>query len=1729
MCMKPAYFSLKLFTLYFIPLLCQPLCIYSQSPTTLNIQGVLNNANGLPVADGKYTVTFRVYDSPVGDVITWSELQPNVDVRQGVFSTILGKINPLNFTFDKPFFLGIKIGNDPELSPRIELTAAPYSLMAKNIEDNAISTNKIQNNAVTIDKIASPIVSSINGVSNDGGNVNLIAGANVSIASDNVNKTITISATGTGGGGGSGTITQLTEGNGIGIQNPAGPITTIGLKPNIVLGPGGSLNILNQNSTTVAGISSNINQGGYLSTSNAQGIQLFGVSSFSDGQPLLYINSKLGRQILDLKANDLSDAEMNLKSSSGNTVLRFTTNETGGGLVNVFNQRGIVAAGLSTNSTGDGRLSLRSVDNVLVLDMKSNITGGGFLGLYNEAGTESVRLTTTNTLGGRINVNNKFGRVAATLNTNTLGDGGLFISSGNELPLIGLASNEENGGGGFIGLYNTDANQVVKISTFANRQPYLALFNRLNNSVAEFKANEFSDGELSLRSVLKNPTVQVTANEGAGGLVNVFNPNGDIALRLTANPSGFLGIFNREKTEMIQLGIKSDQNARITVNNRLGNSAADLESNDFSDGSLQLYSVLKNPTLQLKANDNGGGLINLFRQVGGVPKIAGRFTEEDGGKFSIFNTDETEIIQLSALANRNARIRVNNRLNNPVADLISNEFSDGELTLRSSSKNPTVQVGANENAGGQINVYNKSSKISAKLSEANGFGIMKIFNPDGKGLAEMSEFKKAGRVVVYNPEMDTIRGVASMYTDSSGYGIFGVASKTFGALAELTADAKENGFLGMYHSTKNSRLPLVSMGGSDKSEGYLKLFNSKGLNTTFWGHNEFGDGSIELRNNLGNLGGFFTAFKDGGSIAVTDGKPGTNHRATIGVGLFGGRTTIFNNSNLLTHESTVQSTGEGITRIVNPNDIIMSRVELGGTANKDGYISTFDSKNKRNTDLRANAEGAGIITTYKNDKIQTTLNATTTGGDIEVFNASGSNTSVIGHLDDGRGKIEVGHSNGIKVARMTAYTDGSGYIGVDNNDKNEVVRLTANTGKGGGIGIKNALLKDIITLSQNQNNGLVLVNNSNGINTSAMGHQDDGRGKIEVGGVSGTKVARMTAFTDGSGYIGVDNVDKLEVVRITANNGKGGGIGIKNPSGSDIINLTQDNAFGAILVNNSSGGTMATITHNSANGGFIGNKDQNGKDAVWITSGAQGGGQVNTFNSLSKVATTINADASNNGNVSVHGSAGNEIARMYGAPGGTGLVSIFNGSGTNLAGLSFNSLSGGGYVFAQNSSGKELARMTTTNDGTTGRISIDNNTGFNLAGLTSSSLGTGYVYASAANGKNVAIMTTTNGGGGFVSATNPAATNVSYLASNTANGGYVGVANSAGNDRARLTTNTGGSGIMSVSNATGNDVVEASVSTQNHGTLATYNASGQFMGGILATTTGHGYLTAYNNSGNERAHMSSGTNGGEISLRDANGTQRMFLNGSGYLEIDDADGSALGSWFTGTGVGLISTDKFQHPRAEFKPGHINVNGTNGGENAFIGAVPGSPHLGYVGVCNGNIVGSPVKAGLYTNASNQGVMFADVKNFRMDYPGKPDKEIWYGSIEGPELAAYIRGTGKIINGKASIDFPDHYIQVANASTMTVIVTPLSGKSKGLAVVNKKTSGFDVEELMEGSGTYNFDWEVKCVRKGYENFEVVRNKSDEPNPIVHSSTTTFEKRSLEKTELDPMVKEKIVRQQ
>jgi hypothetical protein len=96
-------------------------------PEFMSYQGLLRDGVGDPVPDGAYDVTFRLYDVEVGGTVLWEETQ-TVTVADGVFNAKLGKTVPFSDgVFDDPTWLGISVGADPELTPRVEMATAPYA------------------------------------------------------------------------------------------------------------------------------------------------------------------------------------------------------------------------------------------------------------------------------------------------------------------------------------------------------------------------------------------------------------------------------------------------------------------------------------------------------------------------------------------------------------------------------------------------------------------------------------------------------------------------------------------------------------------------------------------------------------------------------------------------------------------------------------------------------------------------------------------------------------------------------------------------------------------------------------------------------------------------------------------------------------------------------------------------------------------------------------------------------------------------------------------------------------------------------------------------------------------------------------------------------------------------------------------------------------------------------------------------------------------------------------------------------------------------------------------------------------------------------------------------------------------------------------------------------------------------------------------------------------------
>ncbi|OGU33294.1 MAG: hypothetical protein A2057_10760 [Ignavibacteria bacterium GWA2_35_9] len=128
----------------------------AQIPQTISYQGVLTDNAGIVVPNDNYTLTFRLYDAITGGTLLWEESRI-IPVEQGLFEVILGEVVPITLPFNQPYWLGITVGTDPELSPRAALSSVAYSFNAGNIVDNSITTNKIVDGAVTQSKISSDV------------------------------------------------------------------------------------------------------------------------------------------------------------------------------------------------------------------------------------------------------------------------------------------------------------------------------------------------------------------------------------------------------------------------------------------------------------------------------------------------------------------------------------------------------------------------------------------------------------------------------------------------------------------------------------------------------------------------------------------------------------------------------------------------------------------------------------------------------------------------------------------------------------------------------------------------------------------------------------------------------------------------------------------------------------------------------------------------------------------------------------------------------------------------------------------------------------------------------------------------------------------------------------------------------------------------------------------------------------------------------------------------------------------------------------------------------------------------------------------------------------------------------------------------------------------------------------------------------------------------------------
>ena len=130
----------------------------STSISGIPYQGRLADASGNPLTQ-TVNIVFRLYPSASGGAPLWEEQWTganSVQASDGLFNVMLGSVSPISqgvITGNNNLFLGITVGTDSEMVPRVQLGSVPFATQALTVPDGSITTAKIADGVVTKAKL----------------------------------------------------------------------------------------------------------------------------------------------------------------------------------------------------------------------------------------------------------------------------------------------------------------------------------------------------------------------------------------------------------------------------------------------------------------------------------------------------------------------------------------------------------------------------------------------------------------------------------------------------------------------------------------------------------------------------------------------------------------------------------------------------------------------------------------------------------------------------------------------------------------------------------------------------------------------------------------------------------------------------------------------------------------------------------------------------------------------------------------------------------------------------------------------------------------------------------------------------------------------------------------------------------------------------------------------------------------------------------------------------------------------------------------------------------------------------------------------------------------------------------------------------------------------------------------------------------------------------------------
>ncbi|MFP4119063.1 MAG: hypothetical protein ACLFTH_03335 [Candidatus Woesearchaeota archaeon] len=119
------------------------------SSDSLTVHGRLTNKTG-SVLTGTHTITFSIYNQASGGSPLWTSTESVTTDARGVYSKVLTGVD---VDFDQDLYLGIRIGSDAEMTPRLEITSSPSSFTTRGLDASINSSHNISivNNTLFVD------------------------------------------------------------------------------------------------------------------------------------------------------------------------------------------------------------------------------------------------------------------------------------------------------------------------------------------------------------------------------------------------------------------------------------------------------------------------------------------------------------------------------------------------------------------------------------------------------------------------------------------------------------------------------------------------------------------------------------------------------------------------------------------------------------------------------------------------------------------------------------------------------------------------------------------------------------------------------------------------------------------------------------------------------------------------------------------------------------------------------------------------------------------------------------------------------------------------------------------------------------------------------------------------------------------------------------------------------------------------------------------------------------------------------------------------------------------------------------------------------------------------------------------------------------------------------------------------------------------------------------------